>query len=89
MGIVIYNSYFSNLTGKRRTIDVKGETVGACLQDLTKQFPEMKKVMYDEAGNVQPMIRIFVNRDATRPAESATPVKDGDELHLLAFYPGG
>jgi molybdopterin converting factor small subunit len=90
MSIVIYNSpSFSHFTGKQRSIKVNGDTVGECLKDLVKQFPEMKKVLLDKTGNVRPYLRIYINNDGTRPAELATPVKDGDELHLLTMYGGG
>lgn len=68
---------------------VKGETVGKCLADLVKQYPEIHEDILDPRGKLLKHVEIFVNGKTASPEELAAPVSDGDELSMLMLLSGG
>lgn len=69
--------------------EVNGSTIGECLDDLVKQFPDIKKELFDKKGRLLHYVSIWVNGEDAYPAELAKQVKDGDELYLLPLFAGG
>ena len=70
-------------------VEVKGKTVGECLKQLVKMFPEMKSGLFAENGKLLDYIDIFVNGKSSYPEELNKVVKDGDELYILRVLGGG
>ena len=90
MSIKIDISLLSNqYTKGQKIVDVKGSTVGQCLDDLIKQFPSIKEGLFDGNGKVHNFIDIYVNDESTYPGALTKPVKDGDKLHIIFLIGGG
>ena len=70
-------------------VEVKGSTVGECLNNLIKLFPDIKPALFADNGKVLDYVDIFVNGQSSYPDELARAVKDGDELHILRVIGGG
>ena len=70
-------------------VEVRGNTVGQCLDDLMKQFPKMKTWLFDKKGKLRNYVDIYVNQESSYPEELAKPVRDGDELHIMLIIAGG
>lgn len=81
--------YLRSLTDDKEEITLDGSTVGECLDQLTEQFPRMKKMLLDSDGNLYDYVSIFINREDAYPNELAKPLKDGDNLHILYVVAGG
>ncbi len=73
------------LTGGQRTVEVKGEKVSQCLEELRVQFPGLKQ-MFDSEGNLWSDISLYLNRHSIY---NDPPVKDGDELTIEVGVAGG
>ena len=73
----------------RSVVEVKGKTVGECLNQLIKLFPEMKSGLFAENGELLEYIDVFVNGKSSYPEELTKPVHDGDEIHILRVLGGG
>ena len=71
------------------TVKVKGNTVGQCLDDLIRQFPQTKRWLFDKRGRLRNYVDIYVNQESSYPEEMAKPVKDGDELYITLIIVGG
>ena len=69
--------------------EVNGRTVGECLDDLTKQFPGIEKLFFDNNGNLHSYLSIYVNKENTYGDELTQPVKNGDEIHIIVLIEGG
>ncbi len=78
-----------HLTGGHPVVEVNGSTVGQCLQDLVARFPEIKDWLFARNGKLKGTIEIYVNGKSSYPEELAMPVKDGDELYIIAIILGG
>lgn len=70
-------------------VNVKGKTVGQCLDNLIKKHPDMKEKLFDKKGNLLNVIEIYVNLESAYPNELAKKVSDGDEIYLTAKLAGG
>lgn len=81
--------FLEHLTNKIRSVEVNGSTVGECLKDLVKQFPEVKKELFDDKGEVIYYVDIYLNDESTYPETLTKPVKDGDEISIVLMLSGG
>ncbi len=79
----------SHLTNNQQVVEVKGNTVGECLEHLVAQFPSIKDGLFGKKGKLLDYVDIYVNLESTYPEELAKPVKDGDELHIRLRIAGG
>jgi len=82
-------SYFLPYTNDREVVEVRGTTVGECLNQLVRQFPDLEKMVFNEKGELHAYIGIYVNGEDAFPQQLAKPVKDGDEVHILYIIGGG
>ena len=81
--------YLYHLTNNQEVVEVDGTTVGECLKDLIKQFPDIKQVLFDQNGKFINYVNIYINMEDAFPDELAKSIKDGDELHILPIIMGG
>jgi molybdopterin converting factor small subunit len=70
-------------------VDVDGNTVGECLSQLIRQYPEMEKALFAKKDKLLNVVEVFVNHATAYPNELTKPVKDGDEINLLVMLAGG
>ena len=77
------------LTNDTDIAEVSGSTVGECLNDLIKQFPDIKPGLFDKKGKLLNYADIYVNLESAYPEDLAKPVKDGDEIHIVLILAGG
>mgnify|MGYP001083723056 CR=1 FL=1 len=88
MGVkVVISGVLPCFTGIQEIVEVQGNTVGQCLDDLVERFPGAKKRMFEKDGKLR--VLIFINQEGVYIKELSTPVKDGDELHIAPIIAGG
>jgi molybdopterin converting factor small subunit len=76
-------------TNGLEVVDVKGNTVGDCLNHLVQQFPGMGKALFAKKDKLHNNVEIYVNHATAYPNELMKPVKEGDEIHLVVMLTGG
>jgi molybdopterin converting factor small subunit len=81
----IFASYAGNLT----SFEAEGRTVGECLKDLEKRYPDLVKLILAKDGGLLNSIDIFVNGESVYPRALSKPVKDGDKLKVIMIIQGG
>jgi molybdopterin converting factor small subunit len=81
--------FLQHLADDTKKIEVNGSTVGECLEELTKRFPDLKTWLFTKDGNMIESINVFVNGESAHPQGLAKPVKDGDELYIVYLIVGG
>ncbi len=88
---VKFNFYpwLSAVAGGRRAVDVKGETIGECLDCVHDMFPGIKERLMNQEGSVRQYISILLNGVNTYPEELLMPVKNGDEISIICLIDGG
>ena len=70
-------------------VEVSGNTTGEYLKRLVEHFPALDKEIFDMDGKLLGYLAIFVNGEEAFPEELAKPVKDGDEIDIVALIGGG
>jgi molybdopterin converting factor small subunit len=76
-------------TGGSEVVEVEGDTVGKCIDDLVRLHPGMQDVIFDFRGALRSMIEIYVNFESAYPDELGKRVEDGDQIHLTLLLAGG
>ena len=76
-------------TNGLEVVEVEGNTVGECLNQLVTQFPGMEKALFAKKDKLRNVVEVFVNHSTAFPNELTKPVKDGDDITLLVLLAGG
>ncbi len=71
-------------------IQIKSDSVGRALEELTSKFPSLHKHLFSEDGELRAFVNLFLNDEDIRFLQGAeTPLKDGDMLMILPSIAGG
>lgn len=72
---------------KKRHVRAAGQTLGAALDDLDRQFPGIRFRMVNEQDAIRPHVRFFVKGEAL--FRLAEPLQPADELLIVQALSGG
>ena len=86
---IVIPSFLQPFTTNLGSVEVNGSSVSGCLNNLTKQFPDIKKMLFAENGELNSYVDIYVNREDTYAEGLAKPVEDGDELQIVYIIAAG
>ena len=76
-------------TGGQAEIAVNGETVGAVLEDLTNQFPDLEQHLYNN-GQLRNFVNIFVGDEDIRFRDGLeTEIESDEKLRIVPSIAGG
>jgi MoaD family protein len=76
--------------GGASKIDVEGATVGAVLEALYGEHPELKDSLSDGDGGLRRFVNVYVDGEDVRFGDGLqTAVKDGGEVQILPAVAGG
>ena len=77
-------------TNHRSELELEGDTVGKVIENLADEYPETKKAIFDENGQLRAFINVFVGSENIKNLNGYdTPVNDGDEIMLIPAIAGG
>jgi len=76
-------------TDGEQVVEVEGKTVGECIQNLIRKYPDIKSSLLDKRGDLLKIVEVYVNGESAYPNELAKPVKGGDNIHLTLMLAGG
>jgi adenylyltransferase/sulfurtransferase len=75
--------------GGQSKVAVSGGTVGAALDDLTGQHPDLRQHLY-EGDNLRSFVNIYLNKEDVRQLDGQeTAVKEDDTLMIIPSIAGG
>jgi molybdopterin converting factor small subunit len=90
MSIVInLPAYLRPYANNKESIAVKGKTIQECLDDLIKKYFGLKKMVFDEEGQLHTYVSIFAANEIVYADQLDKPVEDGDTIHILYIIGGG
>jgi molybdopterin synthase sulfur carrier subunit len=70
-------------------VAVSGGTVGAALNDLTAQYPDLRQHLF-EGENLRSFVNVYLNKEDVRQLDGKdTVVADGDTLMIIPSIAGG
>jgi len=83
-------SPFRRLTGNRSLVKAHGKDVAELLEDLERQFPGFRSLVFNDENEVPAHINIYVNnREISTLEGMATPLRDGDQVAVIPALAGG
>jgi molybdopterin converting factor small subunit len=71
------------------TVEVDGKTVGECIHQLVKRFPDLHSAIFNEKGELQKLLEVFLNSESAYPGELTRATADGDEIYITTILSGG
>ena len=76
--------------GGQKTVSVEGETVGEALNELTAQYPNLRRHLFAEDGRLRSFVNVYLNEEDVRHLKSVeTPLKESDRLAIVPSVAGG
>jgi molybdopterin synthase sulfur carrier subunit len=76
-------------TGGNAEIAVKGNTVGAALDDLVAQYPDLRMHLYQD-DKLRAFVNIFIGDEDVRYRDGLeTPLENSDSLRIIPSIAGG
>ena len=76
--------------GKQDVVQADGKTVGELLDNLTSQYTDLRKHLYNEDGKLRSFVNVYLNDDDIRYLQREdTPVADGDTISIVPSVAGG
>lgn len=76
--------------GGKSEIEVEAKTAGEALEKLTTAHADLKKHLYNDAGNLRNFVNVYVGDEDIRDLDNLeTEVKDGGEILIVPSIAGG
>lgn len=88
VNIHIHATHRQHTDGKE-TVQAEGNTVGEALTDLVRQYPGMKKEIFNKKGQLVHYIEIYLNGKSAYPGELEKMTNKGDDIQIITFLAGG
>jgi len=90
MATIIIPTPLRKFTNNTAKLEVKAGNVGDTIQQLTTNFPDLKKHLLDEKGQVRSFVNIFIGNDDIRNLEQEkTLVKEDTVISIIPAIAGG
>ena len=82
-------AYLQSYADDKESVTVKGKTIQECLSGLIIRFPKLKKMLFDDEGQLHTYVSIFAANEIVYADQLDKPVKEGDTIHILYIIGGG
>jgi adenylyltransferase/sulfurtransferase len=90
MATVIIPTPLRKFTNNTARLQVSPGTIQSTVQELTQNFPDLKKHLLDEGGNIRSYVNIFIGNDDIRDlSKEKTPVKEDAVISIVPAIAGG
>src|SRR6476659_9416989 len=76
--------------GGTSEVEVEAATAGQALEQLTTEFPELRKHLFNDQNSLRNFINVYVGDEDIRHLEGTdTAVKDGETVMIVPSIAGG
>ena len=77
-------------TGGNNAVEISGGTAAEAMEDLVRQYPDMKPHIFTEDSQLRPFINLFVGDENIRDLQGLdTPINEDQRLMLIPSIAGG
>ena len=73
----------------QEVVEANGDTISQCLKDLTRQYPSLDQLMYNDSNTISDYLLVFLNGANIPHNELNKPVTDHDDISLVMLIDGG
>lgn len=90
MATVIIPTPLRKFTNNTARLDIKADTIENTVNELTLNFPDLKKHLLDDKGQIRTFVNIFVGNDDIRDLQQGqTPVQADTVISIVPAIAGG
>lgn len=90
MATIIIPTPLRKFTNNAAKLDVPAGTVGEAIANLSADFPDLKKHLLDEKGQIRSFLNIFVGEEDIRDLqEDKTPLQESAVVSIVPAIAGG
>jgi molybdopterin converting factor small subunit len=87
---VLIPTALRTFTDRKAELPAEGGTAGEVIADLAAQYPDIRKHLYDEAGELRSFVNVYVGETSIKGTGGlSTPVPDGGVVMLVPAIAGG
>jgi len=90
MATIIIPTPLRKFTNNTARINIKAGNVKGVVDELTLNFPDLKKHLLDEQGNIRSFVNVFVGDEDIRDLQQdQTPIKEETIISIVPAIAGG
>jgi len=90
MATIIIPTPLRKFTNNTAKLNVQGKTIAQTVDELTVNFPDLKKHLLDDTGQIRSFVNIFVGNDDIRDLQRGdTVVKQDSVISIVPAIAGG
>lgn len=87
---VVIPTPLRQFAGKRDSVEINAKTVGEALSELTLQYGDLRKHLFNEEGKLRSFVNVYVNDEDIRFLQKdQTPVRESDIISIVPSIAGG
>jgi adenylyltransferase/sulfurtransferase len=76
-------------TGNQAQVQIAGATIGEALQDLTRQYPDLRPHLYN-GDQLRNFVNVFIGEEDIRFLQGLeTEISESDSLRIIPSIAGG
>ncbi|OQP56012.1 molybdopterin synthase sulfur carrier subunit [Niastella yeongjuensis] len=90
MATIIIPTPLRKFTNNTAKLNVQADTIAQTVDELTGNFPDLKKHLLDDNGQIRSFVNIFVGNDDIRDLQQGdTRVKQDSVISIVPAIAGG
>jgi len=90
MATIIIPTPLRKFTNNTARLDIQADTIAKTVDELTLNFPDLKKHLLDDNGRIRSFVNIFVGNDDIRNLQQGdTVVKSDTVISIVPAIAGG
>lgn len=87
---VIIPTPLRQYTGRQDAVVIEGKTVGEVLSQLTQQYADLRKHLFNEDGKLRSFVNVYLNDEDVRYLQKdQTPLRENDVISIVPSIAGG
>lgn len=83
------NGLLLRTAGNQPTVSIPAPTFGAAVTELTSRFPQLKRVLLDNSGQLRQAHRVILNGELIPRPDIALPLSEADRVEFFTAIAGG
>jgi len=90
MATIIIPTPLRKFTNNTARINIRANNVKGVVDELTFNFPDLKKHLLDEKGNIRSFVNVFVgDEDIRNLQQDQTPIQEETVISIVPAIAGG
>ena len=90
MAIINIPTPLRKFTNQNRTFETQRNDLPGALEDLVNEYPEIKKNLFDDNGNVRSYIKIYIGDEEVKPQDNGSlKLNENTEISIIPAIAGG